>query len=211
MKRNVVVYDVQTSHRCLVHRAASLSPPASLSTASTPRAPNTSCSTNENTDTPNDIVAHATRNMQPSHNEPCDHVESNHCVVHLPASLSPVGSQQRPTGYGSSSDVTTDTSNAIDIASVVSETKLSGQRKYNVILNRKPHPQFNLPSKEYKDSRRQSGTMKRYCQHKWFGIFPFIAYSTQEDGIYCLFCSVFPVKPMQGSRAKMMINKPYSN
>ena len=136
-------------------------------------------------------------------------------VVHLPASLSPVGSQQRPTGYGSSSDVTTDTSNAIDIASVVSQTKLSDQTKYNVIesliLNRKPHLQFNFPSKEYKDSRRQSGTMKRYCQHKWFEIFPFITYSTLEDGIYCLCCSVFRVKPKQGSRAKMMISKPYSN
>ena len=53
--------------------------------------------------------------------------------------------------------------------------------------------------------------MKRYCQHKWFGIFPFIMYSTQEDGIYCLCCALFPVKPVQGSSAKMMITKPYSN
>ena len=37
---------------------------------------------NENTDLPNDILTHDTRNTRPSHNEPCDHVASNQCVVH---------------------------------------------------------------------------------------------------------------------------------
>ena len=45
---------------------------------------------NENTDPPNDIVTHDTRNMQPSHNEPCDHVASNQCVVHGYISVSTV-------------------------------------------------------------------------------------------------------------------------
>ena len=42
-----------------------------------------------------DIVTHDTRNMQPSHNEPCDHVASNQCVVHGYIAVSTVTTSAR--------------------------------------------------------------------------------------------------------------------
>ena len=89
------------------------------------------------------------------------------------------------------------------------EDSASDQMKYNLIKSRKPPDSFKFPSKQYKDKRKATGEMKRYCQHEWFRMFDFIAYSKVEDGIYCLACRLFPDSSHR--RSKKFTSEPYRN
>ena len=44
-----------------------------------------------------------------------------------------------------------------------------------------------------------------------FNIYKFLAYSEQEDGVYCLSSILFPTQPKNGSRAAKLITTPYTN
>ncbi|XP_071821470.1 52 kDa repressor of the inhibitor of the protein kinase-like [Apostichopus japonicus] len=99
---------------------------------------------------------------------------------------------------------------ALDIADFLNG-KVSDEDKLRLMENRCPHPQFKFPSREFKDKRKESGRAKRYCQHDWFSKFPFLCYSTKEDGLYCLPCVLFPTKPKKGARSKLLISQSYCN
>ena len=53
--------------------------------------------------------------------------------------------------------------------------------------------------------------MNRYCNPEWFDTYKFLAYSEQEDEVYCLSCILFPTQPKNGSRAAKLITTPYTN
>ena len=88
---------------------------------------------------------------------------------------------------------------------------LSDAKKMSFIKLRQPETSYQFPSKEYKDKRTMSGIQRRYCQREYFNMFDFIMYSKKMDGLYCLACTMFPVKPDKGSVAKLMISSPYRN
>ena len=74
---------------------------------------------------------------------------------------------------------------------------------------RVPSNGFKFPAKVYKDKRKLSGIMHRYCQREWFDIFKFISYSRLQDGLYCLCCVLFPTPSPHGQPSLLV--KQYSN
>ena len=78
---------------------------------------------------------------------------------------------------------------------------LSDTEKRLVIENKKPSEQTVLPSREYPDSRRKSGTSTRSLLLKWFDRYDWLAYfgKSGEEGVFCAPCVLFPTQHRQGS------------
>ena len=78
---------------------------------------------------------------------------------------------------------------------------LSDTEKRFVIENKKPSEQTVLPSREYPDSRRKSGTSTRSLLLKWFDRYDWQAYfgKSGEEGVFCAPCVLFPIQHRQGS------------
>ena len=103
-----------------------------------------------------------------------------------------------------------------DISEGVAAMKLktnniSDEQKAYFIKNRVPDKSFQFPAKQYKDKRRPSGFMSRYCCLEWFDKFDFLGYSVAMDGLFCLPCVLFPVPSHRGNRANVLITSPYQN
>ena len=88
---------------------------------------------------------------------------------------------------------------------------IPGEPKYKLMQATVPHPSFKFPSKDFIDKRNKTGVTRCFCHHDWFHTFPFITYSEKEEGIYCIACVLFPVKPKQGSHCKLLISSPHQN
>ena len=82
--------------------------------------------------------------------------------------------------------------------------------KYKLIKERVPSNGFKFPAKVYKDKRKLSGIMHRYCQRECFDIFKFISYSRLQDGLYCFCCVLFPT-PSPHGQPSLLVKQPYSN
>ena len=80
-----------------------------------------------------------------------------------------------------------------------------------LIRRRVPHADVKLPTKEYTDSKRKSGTYTRSCSRSWFDTFAFLVYSEQRQGLFCLPCVLFPVTAVRGTRARILIRDPLVN
>ena len=82
-----------------------------------------------------------------------------------------------------------------DIADVIeiNPSVISDECKYLLINNRTPGKSYKFPLNLYKDSRKKSGEMKRYCIYEWFQDYKFISYSKSTDGLLCLACVLFPM------------------
>ena len=57
----------------------------------------------------------------------------------------------------------------------------------------------------------KSGQMRRFCLHKWFHDYKFLARLESSDGLFCLACTLFPMAAHQRSKAKSLISQPYRN
>ena len=79
-----------------------------------------------------------------------------------------------------------------------------------LIEQRMPEKSYKYPAKIYKDKKRKDGTYQRFCNSSWLEEFDFLAYSKEQDGLYCLACVLFPT-PGQAGRAQRLIDQPYSN
>ena len=82
-----------------------------------------------------------------------------------------------------------------DIADVIeiNPSVISDECKYLLINNRTPGKSHKFPPNLYKESRKKSGEMKRYCIYEWFQDYKFISYSKSTDGLLCLACVLFPM------------------
>ena len=49
--------------------------------------------------------------------------------------------------------------------------------KFDPIIDREPEIYFKFPAKLYKDKRKSSGYMKRFCCRCWLKMFDFVSYS----------------------------------
>lgn len=81
--------------------------------------------------------------------------------------------------------------------------------KFQLIENRQPELNYKFPAKLYKDKRKPSGFIKRFCCKDWFKMFEFITYSSADDGLCCLACVLFP--DSEHRRPKKFISEPYTN
>ena len=100
---------------------------------------------------------------------------------------------------------------SLDIRDFVSHSNLDDDKKASLIKNRKPEKSFKFPPRLYADKRRESGHIRRYCQHDWFESHSSLSYSKSEDGLYCLCCILFPMPAHHGSKARNLITLPYHN
>ena len=66
-------------------------------------------------------------------------------------------------------------------------------------------------AKVYKDNRRKSGEMRRFCLHERFHDYKLLAYSKSSDGLFSLTCTLFPITAHKGSKAKLLISQSYQN
>ena len=62
---------------------------------------------------------------------------------------------------------------------------------------------------QYKDKRRHTGYINRYCNRDWFKFFDFVCYSKAEDGLYCVGCVLFLDTSHRCS--SKLITEPYKN
>ncbi|CAM1299966.1 Uncharacterised protein at_DN0512 [Pycnogonum litorale] len=101
----------------------------------------------------------------------------------------------------------------IDIADFVDSntTSPNDELMMSLIKNRAPDKSLKFPPKTYRDKRKPSGETKRYCLHEWFETYDFIAYSKSLDGLFCLSCVLFPMPSHKGTKANILISKPYRN
>ena len=79
-----------------------------------------------------------------------------------------------------------------DIIKVLPLSEISDDCKNTLIKNRAPEKSVKFPPKIYKDNRKKSGEIRRYCLHEWFYNFKFLSYSKSTDGLFCLACVLFP-------------------
>ena len=70
--------------------------------------------------------------------------------------------------------------------------------KYEMILN------VFIPDKSFVFS-----TTQHLFLHRWFKLFPYLCYSSAEDGAYCLPCVLFAGK--KNTAAKSFISKPFKH
>ena len=101
----------------------------------------------------------------------------------------------------------TDTNEVIS----VNPSTITNKCKYSLITGQAPEKCLNFPAKVYKDNLKKSGEMRRFCLHKWFHDYKFMAYSNSFDGLFCLARTLFPMAAHQGSKAKLLISQPYLN
>ena len=97
-----------------------------------------------------------------------------------------------------------------DIADVIeiNPSVISDECKYSLINNRTLGKLYKFPPKLYKDNRKKSGEMKRYCIYEWFQDYKFISYSKSTDGLLCLACVFLPIPAHQGAKTKSLIKQP---
>ena len=97
-------------------------------------------------------------------------------------------------------------SDYVDCIDVDDRTKM-------LLIENKPPPGFKFPPTEYRDKRRASRMIKRYCREEWFRDFNFISYSVQDDSLYCNTCVLFDTEHSRPNmdRANMLVTKPYRN
>ena len=98
----------------------------------------------------------------------------------------------------------------LDRSWYINDTNVTAEIKYALIQNRAPPVGFKFPPKEYKDKRRSSRFIKRYCQHSWFTDFDFISYSTNQGGLYCAACVLFHTET-QREQPHVLVYKPFTN
>ena len=101
----------------------------------------------------------------------------------------------------------------LEISDYVDCINVDDRTKMLLIENNKPPPGFKFPPKEYRDKRRASGMIKRYCREEWFRDFNFISYSVRHDGLYCNTCVLFHTEHSRPNmdRVNMLVTKPYRN
>ena len=75
------------------------------------------------------------------------------------------------------------------------------KKKEHLVKNRKPRKQSEFPAREHTGNCRPDRKMNRCCNPEWFDTYKFLAYSEQEDGVYCLSCIPFQTQPKSGSWA----------
>ena len=91
------------------------------------------------------------------------------------------------------------TPDCTEIASFVDCTHLTAERKYNLVSNHfKPSVDFAFP-------RSSSG---RTFQYRWLTQFPWLVYSKQENGGFCLPCVIFASSGYRGSDPGVLVNRP---
>ena len=107
----------------------------------------------------------------------------------------------------------TQQSSVLEISDYVDCIDVDDRTKMLLIENNKPPPGFKFPPKEYRDKRRASGMIKRYCREEWFRDFNFISYSVRHDGLYCNTCVLFHTEHSRPNmdRVNMLVTKPYRN
>ena len=69
----------------------------------------------------------------------------------------------------------TQKSSVLEISDYVDCIDVDDRTKMLLIENNKPPSGFKFPPKEYRDKRRASGMIKRYCREEWFRDFNFIS------------------------------------
>ena len=81
----------------------------------------------------------------------------------------------------------------VDIRSVAQGKieNVSDEQIQRLIENPKPRKGFEFAAREYTNNRRPDGKMNSYCNPEWFDMYKFLAYSEEEDGVYCLSCIFF--------------------
>ena len=62
----------------------------------------------------------------------------------------------------------------------------------------KPHSSFQFPAQQGKSQSRR-------CQKQWLDSYPWLAYSPEEDGLYCKHCVFFAV----GENLGFFVDKPF--
>jgi hypothetical protein len=71
--------------------------------------------------------------------------------------------------------------------------------RYNLLTNHfRPTPDYHFPK----------GAKGRSFQHRWLQVFPWLVYSKQENGGYCLPCALFTPMGYQGSNPGILVSRP---
>ena len=89
-------------------------------------------------------------------------------------------------------------SHSDDIAHYIS-SPVSSRSRYKLLTDHfKPPSDFSFPK----------GVNGRSFQHRWLQIFPWLVYSKQENGGYCLPCVLFAPTGYRGSNPGVLVNRP---
>ena len=92
------------------------------------------------------------------------------------------------------------TSECVEVASFVGSRSLSADCRYNLLMNHfKPGVNYNFP--------KSSGTSRSF-QYRWLIQFPWLAYSKQENGGFCLPCLIFASSGYRGSDPGVLVSRP---
>ena len=86
-----------------------------------------------------------------------------------------------------------------EVASFVGINKLSPESRYNLLVgNFKPDSEYSFP-------KNANGRM---FQHRWLLTYPWLAYSKQEDGGFCLPCVAFSPSGYRGTSPGVLVSRP---
>ena len=84
-------------------------------------------------------------------------------------------------------------------AQVIGSSSLNASSRYNLLTNHfKPSADYNLPK----------GASGRSVQYQWLQSFPWLVYSKQEDGSFCLPCVLFAPTGYRGSTPGVLVSPP---
>ena len=92
----------------------------------------------------------------------------------------------------------------LDFSHYINSQNVSEKTKHFLIKNRVPPKDFKFQPKQYKDNRRSTGVINRYCQLNWF------TYSFHEEGLYCIACVLFHTEN-QREQPCVLLTKPDRN
>ena len=91
-------------------------------------------------------------------------------------------------------------SESVEIASFVSSRSLSADSRFNLLINHfKPGTDHKFP--------KSSGTGRSF-KHQWLTQFPWLTYSKQENGGFCLPCLIFASSGYRGSDPGVLVSRP---
>ena len=85
-----------------------------------------------------------------------------------------------------------------DAAQFISSRSTSVERYYLLTNHFHPPPDYNFPR----------GEKGRTFQYRWLQSFPWLVYSKQKNGGYCLPCVVFASTGYQGSNPGVLVSRP---
>ena len=85
-----------------------------------------------------------------------------------------------------------------DAAQFISTHSTSAERYYLLTNHFCPPPDYSFPK----------GEKGRTFQHRWLQVFPWLVYSKQVNGGYCLPCILFASTGYQGSTPGVLVNRP---